>query len=97
VPLLFRIDAPPAGLEIGAAVRVFVPHGPLRSGVLVPAASVQRGPGGLPVVWAQLGDERFAPVPIAATPLSGDDVLVSGLEPGRRVVAQGAAFLAGVR
>jgi cobalt-zinc-cadmium efflux system membrane fusion protein len=98
VPLIFRIEAPPAGLDVGESVRVFLPSGEARTAIVVPKAALQRDAGGLPMLWEQVEDERFAPRLVRTRPFDGAAVLVeAGIEPGRRIVAEGAVFLSGIR
>ncbi|MET0868967.1 MAG: RND transporter, partial [Pseudorhodoplanes sp.] len=49
-------------------------------------------------VFEHTGAERFEPRPVRSEPLDGERVLIaSGIEPGKRVVVQGAELLDHVR
>jgi hypothetical protein len=67
-------------------------------GIAVPRASVLRGANGQNLVWEHVAAERFVSREVRTEPLDGTRVLVqAGLEPGQRVVTQGAELLNQVR
>ncbi len=69
-----------------------------RSGVAVPRTSVLRGSNGQSIVYEHSNAERFVPREVRVQPLDGQRVLiVSGIEPGRRIVTQGAELLNQIR
>jgi hypothetical protein len=59
---------------------------------------VQRGFGGLSVVWEHTAPETFVPHIVTIAPLDADSVLITGgLGDGLRVVIGGAQFVNQVR
>jgi membrane fusion protein, heavy metal efflux system len=98
VPLLFRVTDGAATLDIGTPVRVLVTAARRVRGVKLPRAAVQRGFGGLSVVWEHTAPETFVPHIVTVAPLDADNVLVTGgLGDGLRVVTAGAQFVNQVR
>lgn len=98
IPLYYRIVSPPPGLTIGQPVRVVVRLTGTATGVVVPRKSVTRGPGGQPVVWRHDSALRFVAHPVRFEPVDGENVvLLAGVEPGARIVADGAGLLNQVR
>ena len=98
VPLNFRVVNPPADVAVGAPVVVLVRNRRNVQGIVVPAEAVVRSAEGPPVVFEHTSAERFAPRPVRVLPLDGARVVITaGIEPGRRVVTQGANLIAQVR
>jgi hypothetical protein len=98
VPVNFRVDAPPADAPIGASVLVTLRTARAVQGLVLPADAVVRSAEGPPVVFEHATAERFVARQVRVQPLDGSRVVVTaGLEPGRRVVVQGAALIAQVR
>ncbi|WP_037302124.1 efflux RND transporter periplasmic adaptor subunit [Rubritepida flocculans] len=98
VPVNFRVENPPADAPIGASVMVTLRTARSVRGVVLPADAVVRSAEGPPVVFEHVSAERFAPRQVRVQPLDGTRVVVTaGLEPGRRVVIQGANLIAQVR
>jgi hypothetical protein len=98
VPVNFRVTAPPEEAPIGASVLVTLRTGRAVTGVVLPAEAVVRSAEGPPVVFEHSSAERFLPRQVRVQPLDGTRVVVTaGLEPGRRVVVQGAGLIAQVR
>ena len=98
VPLLFRVTAGSASLDIGTPVRVLVTAAQRRRGVKLPRAAVQRGFGSLAVVWEHTAPETFVPHIVTVAPLDADSVLVTGgLGDALRAVVAGAQFVNQVR
>jgi len=73
-------------------VDVDVPVGPARALVVVPATAIDQQDGH-PVVYVKTAPEAFVARPVAVVARAGDDVGVSGLEPGARVVVRGLAYV----
>ena len=71
---------------IGELAEVTVALPPLPPGPVVPNSSVQRVAGRLGSWLIEEGDLRFAPIVAGATDLDGRVQVLSGLEPGARVV-----------
>ncbi len=98
VPVNFRVEAPPPGAPIGAQVLVTLRTARAVQGLVLPAEAVVRSAEGPPVVFEHRSAERFAPRQVRVQPLDGRRVVVTaGLEPGQRVVVQGAGLIAQVR
>jgi hypothetical protein len=98
VPVNFRALDPPADAPIGASVTVTLRTARSIQGVVLPADAVVRSAEGPPVVFEHASAERFIPRQVRVQPLDGMRVVVTaGLDPGRRVVVQGAGLIAQVR
>ena len=98
VPVNFRVENPPADSPIGASVLVTLRTARSLQGIVLPAEAVVRSAEGPPVVFEHTTAERFVPRLVRVQPLDGTRVvIVAGLEPGARVVTQGAGLIAQVR
>ncbi|WP_236571766.1 efflux RND transporter periplasmic adaptor subunit [Rhodovarius lipocyclicus] len=98
VPLNFRVIAPPADVDVGSPVVVLLRVRRNLSGIILPADAVVRSAEGPPVVFEHTSAERFAPRPVRVQPLDGARVVVTeGVNPGARIVVQGAGLIAQVR
>lgn len=103
IPLQFRIEnnpenISPQNLSVGQPVTVIVQTRASQEGIVVPQGSIVRAAGGQPLIWEHISAERFVPRPVRTQPLDGARVLVlAGLEPGRRIVTEGATLLNQVR
>jgi hypothetical protein len=98
VPVNFRVENPPADAPIGASVMVTLRTTRQIQGIVLPADAVVRSAEGPPVVFEHAAAERFVPRQVRVQPLDGTRVVVTaGLDPGLRVVVQGAGLIAQVR
>lgn len=98
LPLLFRIKPPVPPVALGQAVKVVAETKRKTAGVPVPTAALVRNPANETVVWIHAGAERFAPRVVRYQPLDAARVsITSGVQPGERVVAEGAEVLAQIR
>ncbi|MDP3415488.1 MAG: efflux RND transporter periplasmic adaptor subunit [Falsiroseomonas sp.] len=98
VPVNFRVDTPPPDAPIGISVLVTLRTARAVRGIVLPSDAVVRSAEGPPVVFEHATAERFIPRQVRVQPLDGTRVVVTaGLEPGQRVVVQGAALIAQVR
>jgi hypothetical protein len=98
VPVHFSVAGGSEGIRIGELVTVFASTRESVAGMSIPRNAVVRGPNGLSLVYEHSAAERFVPREVRVAPLDGRNVLViSGLEPGRRVVTQGAELLGQIR
>ena len=98
VPVHFAVTGDTAGLRAGQFLTVLVTTNETRQGLAVPRSSVVRGSNGQDFVYEHVAAERFAPRSVRTEPLDGDRVLVvSGFEPGKRIVSQGTDLLDHVR
>jgi RND family efflux transporter MFP subunit len=98
IPVHFSIEGDGKGLRAGQFVTVFTETGETRSGIAVPRNAVVRAANGQDFVFEHTSAERFEPRAVRTQPLDAERVIVAaGLEPGRRVVVQGAELLDHVR
>jgi cobalt-zinc-cadmium efflux system membrane fusion protein len=98
IPVHFAIEGGTAGLRAGQLVTVMATTGEQKEGMAIPRNSLVRAANGLDMVYVHTRAEQFEPRPVRIEPLDGERVLaVAGLEPGQRVVVQGAELLHNVR
>lgn len=96
--LLFALEEGEGTPAIGSIARVVIPVAAPISGLLLPSGAVTRGPDGLPMVLVQATPQHFLPHPVRTAPASNGQVQVlDGVEPGDRVVVQGASLLSQIR
>lgn len=97
-PLLFRVAAPPPGIDLGTPVRIFVHRKQKRSGILLPADAVARDQRGRWVVWEHTTPETFIPHAVEVAPAEDGRVVVSGdVKTNARLVVSGATLIAQAR
>jgi multidrug efflux pump subunit AcrA (membrane-fusion protein) len=91
VPVTFELANPPASLAVGQAVTLRLITSPERNEVMVPASAIVDD-GGQSIVFVQAGGESFErrPVRVGGEREGGYLRIVSGLEPGERIVTRGA-------
>ena len=98
VPLQFRITGTSPTLTVGKPVTVIVQSSRSLSGIVLSSDSIVRAANGESVVFEHASAERFVPRPVRHRPLDGARVLVlAGIDPGTRVVTEGAAILSQIR
>ncbi|HEX9179982.1 MAG TPA: efflux RND transporter periplasmic adaptor subunit [Burkholderiales bacterium] len=98
LPVQFRINPPLPPISVGEKVMLFVETRNKVRGVALPRAAVTRASSGEALAWVHVSAERFAPRRVQTVALDGVNVAVTGgLQPGERVVTEGAALLAQVR
>jgi hypothetical protein len=98
IPVQFSVEGEARGLRAGQLLTVLASTQAQRKGVAVPRTSVLRGPNGQAIVYEHSNAERFVPREVRVEPLDGARVLlVSGVEPRRRIVTQGAELLNQIR
>jgi multidrug efflux pump subunit AcrA (membrane-fusion protein) len=98
IPVHFAIEGDVKGLRAGQFVTVFTETGETRTGIAVPRNAVVRAANGQDFVFEHGSAERFVPRAVRTEPLDAERVIVAaGLEPGKRVVVQGAELLDHVR
>ncbi len=98
IPVQFSVEGEARGLRPGQLLTVLAATQDERSGLAVPRTSVLRGANGQSIVYEHTNAERFVPREVRLQPLDGQRVLiVSGIEPGRRIVTQGAELLNQIR
>jgi membrane fusion protein, heavy metal efflux system len=98
-PIDFALRAESAdALRLGQFVTVSAQVQEAKTGLAVPRASVARRGDGQSVVFEHVGPEIFVARDVRIEPLDGENVLVvAGVEPGKRIVVQGAQLLDQVR
>lgn len=98
IPIHFAVEGETRGLRAGQFLTVFARTRDERRGIAVPRASILRGANGQPIVYEHTNAERFVPREVRVEALDGDRVLiVSGVEPAKRIVTQGAELLNQIR
>ncbi len=94
IPVQFQIDGDVTDLRAGLFVTVFLKTDEEKKGMAVPRASVIRASNGQEVIYVHTAPEQFEARAVRVEPLDGERVLVSaGLDPGMRIVVQGAELL----
>lgn len=98
VPVHFSIAESTTGLRAGQFLTVLAATADVQRGLAVPREAVLRGSNGQSLVFEHSSAERFVPREVRVEPLDGVHVLiVAGVEPGRRIVTQGAELLNQIR
>ena len=98
IPVQFAIQGDTQGLRSGQFLTVFAKTSDGRKGMALPRASVLRGANGQSIVYEHTNAERFIPREVRTVALDGERLLVvSGIEPGKRIVTQGAELLDQIR
>lgn len=98
VPVQFAIQGDTSELRAGQLVTVLVQTKDAREGIAVPRNAVVRGSNGQYFVFEHVSAERFQPRAVRVEPLDAERVLLlAGIEPGKRLVTQGAELLEQVR
>jgi hypothetical protein len=96
--LQFSIAPSPAfNLSVGLPVTVLAERQGNVTGIVLPKTAVVRGDAGETVLFIHMAPELFESRPVKVEPVDGDRVLVTGVEPGLRVVVSGAELLNQVR
>lgn len=97
---LFSVTNGAGALRGGQAITVeaTLVGSAVQRGVVVPAEAVTRGESGEALAWVKPSALRFVPRQVRTQALPGGRVLVlGGLQPGERVVTQGAGLLGQIR
>jgi hypothetical protein len=98
VPVQFEIEGKAERLRAGQLLTVLARTQAERKGIAVPRTAVIRSANGQPIVYDHISAENFRPREVRVEPLDGERVLiVSGIGPGQRIVAQGAELLNQIR
>jgi RND family efflux transporter MFP subunit len=98
LPVRLRLTEAAPGLLVGQPVTAWLEQQVTTSGIVLPASAIVRLANGETVVFEKRDAERFTPRTVRTRPISGERVaVIAGLEPGARVVVQGAGRLAQVR
>jgi cobalt-zinc-cadmium efflux system membrane fusion protein len=98
IPIHFAITNDASGLRAGQFVTVLAATDEQRQGIALPRAAVVRNANGQEFVFEHVSPEKFVARPVRVEPLDGQhDFIRAGLEPGKRIVVQGAPLLDQVR
>lgn len=98
VPIHFAIEDKPEGIRVGQFVPVLVVTGEDKPGIAVPRTAIVRSTNGQDFVYEHVSAERFTARPVRIETLDSARVLVvAGIEPGKRIVVQGAELLDQIR
>jgi hypothetical protein len=98
VPIHFAIKSDAAGLRAGQFMTVLATTTDERTGIAVPREAVLRGTNGQSIVYEHSNAERFVPREVRIEQLDAARVLIiAGVEPGKRIVTQGAELLNQIR
>lgn len=92
VGLLLEIPDPGGALRLGTAVDAEILLPERREGIVIPASALVDD-GGTPVVYVQLDGESFLRRPVQVRGRQGDELLVTGLRSGERLVTRGGAAI----
>lgn len=98
IPIHFSVAQSTQGLRMGQLMTVLAETEESRTGIAIPRTSVVRAGNGQMIVYEHANAERFVPREVRVEPLDGERVLViSGLEPSKRIVTQGVELLNQIR
>jgi RND family efflux transporter MFP subunit len=98
IPIQFAVAENTRGLRMGQLLTVLAETEETKTGIAVPRTSVVRAGNGQMIVFEHSNAERFVPREVRVEALDGDRVLVvSGLEPAKRIVTQGVELLNQIR
>jgi membrane fusion protein, heavy metal efflux system len=98
IPIHFAVNESTRGLRMGQLLTVLAETEETKTGMAVPRTAVVRAGNGQMIVYEHTNAERFVPREVRVEPLDGDRVLVvSGLEPMKRIVTQGVELLNQIR
>jgi membrane fusion protein, heavy metal efflux system len=98
IPIQFAVNESTRGLRMGQLLTVLAETEESRTGIAVPRTAVVRAGNGQSIVYEHANAERFIPREVRVEPLDAERVLVvSGLDPGKRIVTQGVELLNQIR
>jgi RND family efflux transporter MFP subunit len=98
LPVRLQLDSAAPGIVVGQPVTAWLEQTVSSEGFVLPAASLVRLTNGETVVFEKRGAETFVPRAVRTRVVSGDRIAVlAGIEPGARIVVQGAGLIAQVR
>jgi membrane fusion protein, heavy metal efflux system len=98
IPIHFAVSESTRGLRMGQLLTVLAETEETKTGIALPRTSVVRAGNGQMIIYEHSTAERFVPREVRIEPLDGDRVLVvSGLDPSKRVVTQGVELLNQIR
>jgi membrane fusion protein, heavy metal efflux system len=98
IPIHFSVDEGTRGLRMGQLLTVVAETEEVKTGIAVPRTSVVRAGNGQMIVYEHSNAERFMPREVRVEPLDAERVIIlSGLEPSKRIVTQGVELLNQIR
>ncbi len=98
IPIHFAVNESTRGLRMGQLLTVLAETEETKTGIAVPRTAVVRAGNGQMIVYEHANAERFVPREVRVEPLDGDRMLViSGLDPAKRIVTQGVELLNQIR
>jgi RND family efflux transporter MFP subunit len=98
LPVRLQLASATAGVTVGQPVTAWLEQTVTTPGFVLPAAALVRLTNGETVVFEKRGAEVFVPRTVRTRVISGDRIAVlAGIEPGARIVVQGAGLIAQVR
>ena len=98
IPVHFAIEGAVTDLRAGQLVTVRVAVPGEKKGIALPRTSLVRSQNGQDFIYEHVSAERFEARAVRAETLDGERVLIlSGVEPGKRIVTQSAELLDHVR
>jgi cobalt-zinc-cadmium efflux system membrane fusion protein len=98
IPVNFKINKPDATLTVGSPVNVFIRGRDKQTGIVLPQRAITTTASGQPIVFEHVSAEKFVPILVRTEAVDGENAIVqAGLEPGRRIVVDGAGLLGQVR
>jgi RND family efflux transporter MFP subunit len=98
LPVRLQLTSAAPGITVGQPVTAWLEQTVTTAGFVLPAAALVRLTNGETVVFEKRAAEVFVPRTVRTRVISGDRVAVlAGIEPGARIVVQGAGLIAQVR
>lgn len=99
LPMFFRLARSEAlPVAVGQPVSIAVRTRTAREGVPIPRAALVKSPANQDIVWLHPEPEQFVARTVRFEPLDAERVIViDGIEPGARVVTDGASLLNQIR
>lgn len=96
--LQFRIEKPPASLNIGTPLRILIETGASLKGLIIPREAVVQAPNGQTVVFKRIGPENYRPEPVRVEKIDTERVLVhAGLSEGDQIIVRNASLVNQIR
>jgi membrane fusion protein, heavy metal efflux system len=98
LPVRLQLASAAPGITVGQPVTAWLEQTVTTPGFVLPAAALVRLTNGETVVFEKRAAEVFVPRTVRTRVISGDRIAVlAGIEPGARIVVQGAGLIAQVR
>ena len=98
IPVHFAVEGAVTDLRAGQLVTVRIAVPGEKKGIALPRTSLVRSQNGQDFIYEHVSAERFEARAVRAETLDGERVLIlSGVEPGKRIVTQSAELLDHVR